>query len=96
MARLTRALKHRKLRLAAMFVSYLLLFMLSLLERQRRPVIRRVGGRGLLDTLLRGARTRADFIFKATKHSDKSSLATIRVNMDVFQKLCATLVHEGG
>ncbi|CAN1297979.1 hypothetical protein LINPERPRIM_LOCUS23673 [Linum perenne] len=70
--------------------------LLIYLQRQRRPHVRMEAGTSRLEKLLRSARTRADFMYNATKHSNRSSLDSIRMNKDVFAKLCTALVVDGG
>ncbi|CAN0880477.1 Protein ALP1-like [Linum grandiflorum] len=87
---------HRRMMATVLFVLSLLLVILTRRDRYRRSRVRRGPGRSLLDRFLRGEKARADFMFEATKFSDRSSLDLIRMTIPVFDRLCEVLVEEGG
>ncbi|CAN0903383.1 hypothetical protein LINGRAHAP2_LOCUS22523 [Linum grandiflorum] len=65
-------------------------------RRNRRPRLSCTPARSIIDRLRRGKDARAEFLRKATKDSDRSSVDIIRMTKYVFERLCADLVAEGG
>ncbi|CAN0926426.1 Protein ALP1-like, partial [Linum grandiflorum] len=95
MARLMAANVQRR-RLLLTMVFAVVLIVLIIRRRHRRALNLRTPPQSIVARLLEGQQTRAMFMKKATRTSDRSSIDILRLSMHVFERLCSDLQSKGG